>query len=94
MSTHRDSRTREALARAGDETDHIEGKLAAFGRFGRTVRDMQPVGPETSNPVARTAGGGTVATGESTSIREPGSDTVVGPDEFGDQFRFDRREPL
>jgi hypothetical protein len=50
----------DARERVVAESDHVEGKLAAFDRFERRVRGIDPVEAGTA-ATARVAGGGTVS---------------------------------
>lgn len=60
MSREPDSHVGDARERAAAESDHVEGKLAAFDRFERTVRGIDPVEAGTA-AAAWAAGGGAVA---------------------------------
>ena len=55
-----EARVEGARERVAAESDHVEGKLAAFDRFERTVRGIDPVEAGTA-AAASVAGGGAVA---------------------------------
>ena len=59
MSDRRTGYLADARERAEAESDHVDGKRAAFDRFERTVRGIDPV--ETGTAAPRAAAGGAVA---------------------------------